>query len=87
MQLVLTLGTLEWIRTLATLAMRRSQQGEPFLRMAMILGSVAAVTLVSALLFETQKLRRIYGTGGSASGSGEHTDATSSNRTEDCSTD
>ena len=64
MQGVLTLGALEWIRTLVTLAMQRSDQGEPFLRMALILGAVAAVTLVSVLLFETQKLRRVYCLGG-----------------------
>ena len=63
MQVVLVLGTLEWIRTLVMLAMWRSQQGEPFLRMVVILGVVAAVTLISALLFETQRLRRIYGRG------------------------
>jgi len=60
-QVVLTLGALEWLRTLVTLAMRRSEQGEPFLRMTLILGAVAAVTLVSALLFETPTLRRFYG--------------------------
>ena len=59
-QVVLALGALEWIRTLITLAMWRHEQGEPFLRMTLILGAVAAVTLVSALLFETRKLRRIY---------------------------
>ncbi len=60
MQVVLTLGALEWMRTLVTLAMRRSEQGEPFLRMTLILGVVTAVTLASALLFETPKLRRLY---------------------------
>ena len=63
MQVVLTLGALEWMRTLVTLAMQRSEQGEPLLRMTLILGVVAAVTLVSALLFETPKLRRLYGSG------------------------
>jgi len=62
MQVVLTLGALEWIRTLVVLAMRRSEQGEPFLRMVLILGVVVAVTLGSALLFETRRMRRIYGT-------------------------
>lgn len=64
LQMVLTLGALEWIRTLVTLAMERSERGEPFLRMALILGVVAAVTLGSALLFETAKLRRFYRTAG-----------------------
>ena len=63
MQVVLALGGLEWLRTLVRLAMHRSEQGEPFLRMALILGAVATVTLVSALLFETPKLRRFYRSG------------------------
>ena len=63
LQVVLGLGALEWLRTLVVLAMRRSEQGEPFLRMVVILGIVVLVTLASALLFETAKLRRFYGTG------------------------
>lgn len=59
-QVILVLGALEWIRTLVVLAIRRSEQGEPFLRMTLILGCVVAVTLVSALLFETERMRRIY---------------------------
>lgn len=67
MQAVLGLGALEWIRTLVTLALRRSELGEPYLRMVLILGAVVAVTGVSALLFETRKLRRIYRTPHAAS--------------------
>lgn len=62
LQVVLTLGALEWLRTLVTLAMQRSEQGEPFLRMVLILGVVAGVTLASVLLFETAALRRFYRT-------------------------
>ena len=62
---VLALGALEWTRTLVVLAMRRSEQGEPFLRMALILGAVVAVTVLSALLFETKRMRRLYGSGAS----------------------
>ena len=64
MQVVLVLGAVEWARTLLTLAVRRSEQGEPFLRMVLILGAVTVVTLVSAWLFEMPKLRRIYGPSG-----------------------
>jgi hypothetical protein len=60
LQVVLIVGAFEWVRTLVTLAMWRNEQGEPFLRMAVILGVVAAVTLASALLFETPRLRRFY---------------------------
>lgn len=60
-QLVLVLGSLEWVRTLVQLAMWRGQQGEPFLRMVLILGTVAALTLGAALLFQTRSLKSIYG--------------------------
>jgi hypothetical protein len=60
-QLVLVLGSLEWVRTLVQLAMWRNQHGEPFLRMVLILGAVAAVTLGSAMLFQTPSFKRIYG--------------------------
>lgn len=67
-QVVLTLGALEWGRTLVTLAMARGEQGEPYLRMVLILGAVALVTQGSALLFETDRLRRWYGTDGNEGG-------------------
>lgn len=58
--MVLVFGALEWARTLVTLAMRRSAQGEPFLRMVVILGAVTAVTLASGLLFESRTLGKVY---------------------------
>jgi len=61
MQVVLVLGGLEWIRTLYELAQVRAAMGEPYLRMMIILGIVAAVTAGSALLFQSQTLKRIYG--------------------------
>jgi hypothetical protein len=63
-QAVLALGALEWIRTTVTLATQRMHAGEPFLRMVLILGVVVAVTIGSALLFESAPLRRRYGLGG-----------------------
>ncbi len=59
-QAALVLGALEWLRTLYVLAQLRAAQGEPFTRMAIILGVVAALSLVSALIFETHVMRRIY---------------------------
>ena len=38
----------------------RSAQGEPFVRMVVILSVVAAITLCSALLFQSLTLKRIY---------------------------
>lgn len=61
MQVVLVLGTLEWLRTMYELASMRALQGQPYGRMLVILGIVAAVTLCSALLFESKTSRKIYG--------------------------
>jgi hypothetical protein len=46
--LALACGTVEWLRTLWTIAALRASMGLPYGRLAVILGSVAAVTLVSA---------------------------------------
>jgi hypothetical protein len=60
-QVGLVLGALEWIRTIAVLAGERMRAGEPVLRLIAILGVVAAVTALSALLFQVRPLRRVYG--------------------------
>ncbi len=60
-QVALIVGALEWLRTLYVLAQMRAVQGEPYTRMAVILGVVAAVSLVSALILETKTMRSIYG--------------------------
>ena len=62
LQVALLLGALEWVRTLIGLAGNRMQADQPFLRMAIILGIVAAVTGLSALLFQTKTLGRVYRT-------------------------
>lgn len=59
-QFALVLGALEWIRTLYGFVQMRAAHGEPFTRMAVILGVVTAVTFCSALLFQTPVLKRIY---------------------------
>lgn len=64
-QAILVLGALEWVRTLFVMARWRAAQGEPFVRMVVILGIVAAVTLCSALLFQLPALKRIYALGSS----------------------
>lgn len=56
----LVLGALEWLRTLYLLVRWRVAHGEPFGRMAVILAVVAAVTLCSALLFQSRRLRELY---------------------------
>lgn len=63
MQVVLVLGALEWLRTAYELGQMRALQGEPYGRMLVILGVVAAVALCSALLFQSKTLREMYGLG------------------------
>ncbi len=60
-QAALVLAGIEWIRTLVAIAGRRQAAGEPWLRMAVILAVVAAVTLGSVLVFRTKHLRIRYG--------------------------
>ena len=60
MQAVLVLGALEWLRTAYELGHIRALHGQPYGRMLVILGIVAAVTFCSALLFQSQTLRKIY---------------------------
>jgi len=59
-QIGLAVGTLEWVRTLYHLVEARTHAGEPALRMAVILGLVTAVTGLSALIFQTRTLQRVY---------------------------
>ena len=63
-QVVLLLGALEWAHTLYELVQIRAAHGQPFIRMAVIIGVVQTVTLLSALLFQTPVLKRIYGLDG-----------------------
>jgi len=57
MQALLVLGSLEWLRSAATLVHARSEMGQPFLRLAAILGAVFLLTALSALVFETVRLK------------------------------
>lgn len=59
-QIVLVLGALEWIRTLFELQQMRAALGQPYGRMLVILGLVAAVTACSALVFQSKTLQRAY---------------------------
>jgi hypothetical protein len=51
-------GAAIWVRTAVVLAGERIEAGRPWLRMAIILGSVAAFTLLSALLVEVWRRRK-----------------------------
>ena len=59
-QVVLLLGTIEWVRTLYVGVSQKSALGQDWLRYAIILGSVAAFTALSCLVFRSQGLRRRY---------------------------
>lgn len=59
-QVALLLGAAEWVRTLVGLVALRTQTGQPVLRLVLILGSVAVVTGLSALVFRAARLRTRY---------------------------
>lgn len=60
-QAALALGAAEWLWTLALLAQQRIALGQPWLRMALILGGVALFTAGAALVFQRRSLRLRYG--------------------------
>lgn len=59
-QLLLLGITGYWIFTAFRLGLARSQAGEPWLRMALILGGVALFNLFAAALWESKPLLRHY---------------------------
>ena len=64
-QLILLLGTFEWLRTLYTVAQVRIELDRPWMRMAIILGAVALFTALSCLVFRSGALRKKYSDVGS----------------------
>ncbi len=60
-QAALIVGVVEWIKSAMALMHERQAAGEPYTRMLVILGAVAAFTLVSAILFESGRLQRHFG--------------------------
>ncbi len=61
-QIFLVLGALEWVRTLLILVAERRADGQPWSRLAMIIGLVVVFTASSALLFSfCRSLRKTYG--------------------------
>ncbi len=59
-QVILVLGSLEWIRALYNYAIERQAYGESWTRLAIILGVVALFTGLSALVFRFGSLRKRY---------------------------
>jgi len=60
LQAGLAIGAMEWLRTLAAFAAMRMASGQPYARLALILGAVALVTALAALAFETRAMRARY---------------------------
>ncbi len=59
-QVGLLLGSIEWVRTTISLVCARIDMGEPFIRLAFILGGVSLLTACSALVFQTPKIKTYF---------------------------
>jgi len=70
-QAALLLGALEWLRTLWMLVMERSAMGQPYVRLAVILGLVAASGLGACLVLQLPRIQRHYRSGRANAGAGE----------------
>ena len=64
LQTVLALGALEWVRTAWSFASARAGAGLPYGRLLVILGAVAGVTALAALLLRSSSARRHFRAGG-----------------------
>lgn len=64
-QVGLVLAALEWLRTAAALISLRLSLGQPYLRLALILGAVALLTAACLVLFRTERVRRYFRLGAS----------------------
>jgi hypothetical protein len=64
LQATLLLGASEWIRTTAFFISLRRDAGRPWGRLAVILAAVTLLTALSALVFESARLRKRYGLSG-----------------------
>jgi ABC-type uncharacterized transport system permease subunit len=58
--LALLFGVVEWLRTAYRIGSSRMSEGQPWVRMAVILGIVAVITGLSALPFLSTRLRTWY---------------------------
>ncbi|HQR46575.1 MAG TPA: hypothetical protein PLB02_11295 [Thermoanaerobaculia bacterium] len=60
LQAALLLGAAEWVRTSIFFVGIRREAGRPWGRLAAILAAVTVVTALSALVFESRRLRKRY---------------------------
>jgi len=61
LQAALVVGALEWLRTAAALIAVRQSMGQPYTRLALILGGVALATALCALIFQWRPVRARFG--------------------------
>ena len=59
-QVVLFIGSIEWLRIIFIYRAQRIELGESWYRLAIILGIVAIFTLLSIIVFRNKTLRDIY---------------------------
>ena len=59
-QIALVLGAIEWVRITLVYVGERQVSGQPWIRLAIILGIVALLTGLSALMFQTNVLIKRY---------------------------
>lgn len=60
LQIILFIGSAEWIRSTLAYVNQRINMGEDWLRLAIILFSVALIAIVSALLLSTKRVKNAY---------------------------
>ncbi len=59
-QIILFLGTLEWIRAAVFYIQQRMDMGAPWLRLAVILGLIIILTAYSAWSLSTEEVKKRY---------------------------
>lgn len=59
-QTALVLAALRWVWLAWFIGSTRAAMGIPYTRMALILGAVALFSLLAALVFQSERLRRYY---------------------------
>jgi len=59
-QVALVAGAVEWLWTTFVLVQQRLALGQPWMRLALILGTVAVLTAASALVFRSGRIKSRY---------------------------
>ncbi len=59
-QILLILGSIEWVRSIFKYVIERQSIGEPYFRLVIILGVVAIFTGLSTLVFRNKKIEELY---------------------------